>query len=156
MKNPTTLRRVTDADREHLYRVYASTREAELAVVPWDAAQKEAFLRFQFEAQAKYYDEQFPDAAFDVIELDGKSVGRLYVDRREGEIRLVDIALLPEVRGRGIGRAILEEILAEGREKNLLVRIHVEHNNPALRLYHRLGFEKIEEKGVYWLMEWTP
>ena len=156
MRNPTTLRPVTEADRELLYRIYASTRTAELAQVPWDDAQKEAFLRFQFEAQRQYYDQQFPNAAFDVIELGGEPIGRLYVDRRDAEIRLIDIALLPSSRGQGLGGAILADLLAEGRRQGLLVRIHVEQDNPAMRLYRRLGFEKIEEQGVYWLMEWSP
>ncbi len=151
-----TYRRIQDADQELNYRVYASTRAREMARVPWSDAEKEAFLRFQFDAQKKYYDEQFPDASFDLILLDGEPSGRLYVDRREDEIRLVDIALLPEHRGRGIGGRIMRRILHEGEEKGLLVRIHVERDNPAMRLYERLGFEKIEEQGVYHLMEWTP
>ncbi len=100
--------------------------------------------------------ETFTDAAYDIIILDGESIGRLYVDRREDEIRLIDIALLPEHRGGGLGTAILKEILAEGASVRKLVRIHVEQFNPAMRLYERLGFSKIEEQGVYHLMEWTP
>lgn len=145
-----------DDDWEFLYRVYASTREDELAQVPWTEAQKENFLRFQFHAQRTYYDQHFADADFLIIMVDGKDSGRLYIDRREDEIRLVDIALLPSTRGKGIGGSLMADILAEGQQKGLLVRIHVEHNNPAMRLYQRLGFSKIEEQGVYWLMEWTP
>ncbi len=92
----TTLRPVTPDDHELLYRIYASTREDEMAQVDWTREQIEDFLRFQFEAQHKYYMEQFPDAAFDLILLDGEPVGRLYVDRRDDEIRLIDIALLLE------------------------------------------------------------
>lgn len=156
MPRRTDLRPVTDDDREFLFRVYASTREEELSVVPWSDEQKESFLRFQFGAQSRYWNEHFPDASFDVIELDGEPVGRLYVDRRDDEIRLIDIALLPEHRGKGLGGELMDEILTEGAEKGLLVRIHVERENPAMRLYERLGFEKIEEQGVYDLMEWTP
>lgn len=125
-------------------------------MVPWSDEEKDAFLRFQFDAQSKYYAENFGEAAFDVIELEGERIGRLYVDRRDDEIRLVDIAYLPEFRGQGLGGELMAEVLAEGESKGLLVRIHVEHNNPAMRLYKRLGFKKIEEQGVYWLMEWTP
>ncbi len=156
MTTRTTLRPITPADRELLYRIYASTRTEELAAVPWSAKEKEDFLRFQFDAQDKYYAEHFPRAAFDLVLLDGEPIGRLYVDRREDEIRLIDIALLPEHRGGGLGGEIMREVLAEGAESGRLVRIHVEHNNPAMRLYLRLGFEKIEEQGVYHLMEWRP
>lgn len=156
MNTETTLRSITPEDQAFLRRVYASTRADEMAAVPWSEEEKEAFLRFQFDAQHKYYMEQFPRAAFDVIEKDGEPIGRLYVDRRDDEIRLIDIALLPEHRGGGFGGAIMRRILAEGAASEKLVRIHVEHDNPAMRLYRRLGFEKIEEQGVYHLMEWTP
>ncbi len=156
MATTTTLRPITAEDHELLYRVYASTRADEMAAVPWSDAEKESFLRFQFDAQHKYYQQHFTSAAFDLILKDGEPIGRLYVDRREDEIRLIDIALLPEHRGGGTGGSILREILAEGAASGRLVRIHVEHNNPAMRLYRRLGFEKIEEQGVYYLMEWTP
>ena len=152
----TTLRSITPEDQDFLRRVYASTRADEMAMAPWSEEEKEEFLRFQFDAQHKYYQEQFPRAAFDLVLLDGEPIGRLYVDRREDEIRLIDIALLPEHRGCGLGGAIMEEILAEGAAAGKLVRIHVEHNNPAMRLYLRLGFRKIEEQGIYHLMEWTP
>ncbi len=152
----TTLRPIEPEDRELLLRIYASTRAEELAAVPWSEQQRQDFLRFQFDAQHKYYMKHFPRAAFDLILLRGEPVGRLYVDRRDDEIRLIDIALLPEHRGRGLGGAILRDVLAEGAESGRLVRIHVEYNNPAMRLYRRLGFERIEEQGVYHLMEWTP
>ncbi len=150
------LRPIQDNDWEFVYSVYASTREEELKPVPWSAEEKENFLRFQFHAQRTYYDEHFKDAEFSIIEVDGEAAGRLYLDRREDEIRLVDIALLPTCRGQGVGSQLMADILAEGERKKLLVRIHVESNNPAMRLYHHLGFEKIEEQGVYWLMEWIP
>ncbi len=156
MSPSTTLRAATAEDHEILYRIYASTRVDEMAVVPWSERQIEDFLRFQFDAQHKYYTEHFPRAAFDLILLDGKPIGRLYIDRRDDEIRLIDIALLPEHRDDGHGGAIMRGILAEAEQVGKLVRIHVEHNNPAMRLYRRLGFEKIEQQGVYYLMEWAP
>jgi ribosomal protein S18 acetylase RimI-like enzyme len=152
----TTLRPIEPGDRELLLRIYASTRAEELAAVPWSEQQRQDFLRFQFEAQHKYYMQHFPRAAFDLILEGGEPVGRLYVDRRDDEIRLIDIALLPEHRGRGLGGAIMRDVLAEGAASGRLVRIHVERGNPAMRLYRRLGFEKIEEQGVYHLMEWAP
>jgi ribosomal protein S18 acetylase RimI-like enzyme len=108
----------------------------------------------QFVAQSRHYTENYPDAEFQVIELDGQRIGRLYTQRRENEIRIMDIALLPEVRGRGIGTGLLNEILDEARAGNLPVTIHVERMNPALHLYERLGFRFLEERGIYFLMEW--
>jgi GNAT superfamily N-acetyltransferase len=151
-----TLRPISADDMAFLCRVYASTREEELAVTDWSAAQKETFLVMQFNAQHAYYQENYPGAAFQVIMLDGQPIGRLYLDRWPGELRIVDIALLPAFRGRGVGATILDAILAEGRRLGLPVRIHVERFNPALRLYTRLGFRQAADKGVYYLMERLP
>ncbi len=135
-----TLRPIEADDEAFLYRVYAATREAELARVEWDAAQREAFLRQQFAAQHRYYQEHYADTAFQVILVDGRAAGRLYVARWPDEIRIVDIALLPEHRNARIGTALLRELLAEGTRAGKPVSIHVERFNPALRLYERLGF----------------
>lgn len=159
MTKPTqslTLRPVADDDLELLYRIYASTREEELAQVAWAPGQQAAFLQMQFDAQHRYYQANYPGAQFQVIMLDGQPVGRLYLDRRAGELRIVEIALLPEQRNRGVGSALLRAILAEGEGAGLPVTIHVECFNPALRLYERLGFRKVEDKGVYYLMEKPP
>lgn len=151
-----SFRPITEKDKAFLAQVYASTRWDELAPVPWTDDQKKDFLQFQFEAQHTHYMEHFPYASFELILLKNKPIGRLYLDRRQDEIRIVDIALLPDYRNQGIGSKLLKDILAEGQQNQLLVRIHVEQNNPAMALYTRLGFEKVAEQGVYWLMEWHP
>ena len=155
-KHKLTFRPITEDDMGFLFDVYASTREDELAVLDWDDAQKASFLQMQFNAQHKHYQEYFPDASFDIIVWKKRPVGRLYIHRRSDEIRLVDIALLSKYRRRGIGSQLLKDILKEGEKSGLPVRIHVEHNNPALILYEQLGFHHIEDQGVYYLMEWTP
>ncbi len=147
------LRPVQPADGELLFRVYAGTREAELAVVPWDAAQKEAFLRAQFDAQTRWYREHYAGASHDVVLVDGEAAGRLYVYRGGTEIRIVDIALLPDRRGEGVGSTLLRDLLAEADAAGKRVTIHVERLNPALRLYERLGFRLAEDKGIHLLLE---
>jgi ribosomal protein S18 acetylase RimI-like enzyme len=124
--------------------------------VPWDEAQKEAFLRSQFEAQDAWWRENYTDASFDVVLVDGEPAGRLYVHRGVTEIRIVDIALLPEHRGDGIGTRVLHELLDEADSAGKSVTIHVERMNPALRLYERLGFTLAEDKGVYLFLERPP
>jgi ribosomal protein S18 acetylase RimI-like enzyme len=136
--------------------VYASTRTEELAVVPWDEEQKAAFLRVQFDAQDAWWHENYAQASFGVVVVDGESAGRLYVHRGRTEIRIVDIALLPEHRGGGVGTRLLENLLAEADEGGKSVTIHVERMNPALRLYERLGFSVAEDKGVYLFLERPP
>ncbi len=154
------LRWETDKDLPFLAELYASTRREEVAQVPWSDEQREAFLRWQFDNQHAHYQQYYPDCEFLVIEKDSagqhEPIGRLYVDRWEDEIRLVDVALLPENRGAGLGRAILEELLAEGERSGLPVTIHVEYNNRALRLYRRLGFRHVDSNGIYYLMKWSP
>lgn len=144
-----TLRAVTPDDREFLCAVYRSTREAELALVPWDEAAKAAFARQQFDAQDRWWSEQRPDAVRSIVLIDGLPAGRLYVDRTDDEIRVVDITLLPEYRGQGVGESLLVPILDEGDRTGRPVTIHVERHNPALRLYERLGFTVADDLGVY-------
>lgn len=151
-----TLRNVLPSDADFLFGLYASTRASEMALVDWPDEQKTAFLRMQFQAQRQFYSENYPGASFQVVLLDGKPAGRLYTHRREEEIRIMDIALLPEYRNQGIGTGLLARILAQGEEDGLPVTIHVERFNPAMRLYERLGFCFQEERGVYLLMEWKP
>lgn len=148
------LRPIREEDMEFLFRVYASTRQEELAPVPWSEEMKEAFLRQQFAAQHAYYQEHYAGAAFDVILWDGVAAGRWYVARWTDEIRIVDIALLPEYRGRGVGTRLVGEILAEAGRKGLPVCIHVERDNPAHGWYCRLGFRDVSDHGVYRRMEW--
>ena len=150
------LRPVGPGDEELLRRVYASTREQELAVVPWDDSTKDAFLRAQFDAQDRWYREHYAEASYEVVLIDGEPGGRLYVHRGEHEIRIVDIALLPEHRGNGVGTSLLRDVLAEADAAGKRVTIHVERLNPALRVYERLGFSVAEDKGVYLLLARPP
>jgi ribosomal protein S18 acetylase RimI-like enzyme len=136
--------------------VYAGTRAEEMDLVDWSEAQKGAFLRMQFRAQDQFYKDNYRGAEYFVILLDGQPVGRLYLHRRSDELRIMDIALLPAFRGRGIGTTLLKNILEEAVNECLPVSIHVERFNPALHLYRRLGFRLVEERGVYLFMKWFP
>ena len=128
--------------------------------MPWTQEQKEEFLRSQFERQHRHYQEHYPTCQFLVIEQQtetgAEAIGRLYVDRWETEIRVVDIALVPDHRRRGLGTALLRGILAEAEALGLPVTVHVEGQNPAHGLYQRLGFTHVESHGIYHLMRWSP
>jgi ribosomal protein S18 acetylase RimI-like enzyme len=141
-------------DETFLRELYASTRAEELAQVPWTAEQKAQFCAMQFAAQHQHYQTHYPLASRHVIVRAGVSAGRLYVDRGPLEIRIVDISLLPEHRGAGIGTHYLRELQEEAAAEGKQLSIHVEKFNPALRLYQRRGFVEKEDKGVYLLMEW--
>ena len=150
------LRPVEDADRAFLVELYGSTRAAELAQVPWDEGSKRAFVEHQFAAQDTHYRANYPGATLDVVEVDGARAGRLYVHRGPSDIRIMDIALAPGFRGRGIGTALLRTLIEEADASGRKLSIHVEVNNPAQSLYRRLGFEPAGEHGVYVLMERPP
>jgi ribosomal protein S18 acetylase RimI-like enzyme len=150
------LRLALPGDDEFLFSVYASTRAAEMDLVEWDVAQKQEFLRMQLRAQDQYYKENYPGALYQIILCDGEPAGRLYIHRRQDEIRIMDIALLPPWQKRGIASHLLNEILKDADENNLPVTIHVERLNPALHLYERLGFRLAEDKGVYYFMKRLP
>lgn len=154
--SPTvTLRPVTAADRGFLLSVYESTREEELAQVDWPDGAREAFVRMQFDAQDASYRAHNPHGSFDVIAVDGQPAGRLYVDRRPDDIRIVDVALLPEFRGRGVGTHLVTRLTTEASATGRTVSIHVEVHNPAASLYRRLGFVAVAERAVHRRMEWS-
>lgn len=144
-----------EEDLPFLRRLYASTREEELAPVPWTPEQKTAFLSMQFDAQRASY-RQEPATEFLLLLAAGREAGRLYVTRRPEEIHVVDIALLPAERGKGTGTRVLSAILAEGDASGVPVTIHVEKHNPAQSLYSRLGFAPVEDLGVYLFLRRAP
>jgi ribosomal protein S18 acetylase RimI-like enzyme len=150
------LRPVAKADRTFLVELYTSTREEELAQVQWDPGAKRAFVEQQFTAQDAHYRANYPGATLDVIEVDGERAGRLYVHRGPRDIRIMDIALAPEFRRRGIGTTLLRGLMEEADSSGRNLSIHVEMNNPARSLYDRLGFRPAGEHGVYVLMERPP
>ena len=151
---PITLRSIRPDDEAFLFQVYASTRAEEMAVVAWDDEQKQAFLQMQFNAQRLSYQQQFPQAEYQVILRGDVAAGRLIVDRSDEGVLLIDIALLPEHRNAGIGSSLIRDLQAEAAQAEKPVRLHVENFNPAFQLYERLGFKKVGESGFYWLMEW--
>ena len=149
-----TFRPITDADLAFLARLYASTRADELAVTGWSDAQKAAFLQSQFDAQHAHYQQHYTGSDFLVIERAGAPIGRLYLARWTAEHRVIDIAFLTEHRRRGLGAALLTDLLDEAAAAGKAVSIHVEKFNPALALYRRLGFVTAGEAGPYDLMRW--
>jgi ribosomal protein S18 acetylase RimI-like enzyme len=149
------LRPSTDADREFLVGVYGSTRDEELSQVAWAPGEREAFVRMQFDAQDSEYRRHNPHGTFDVIAVDGRPAGRLYVDRRPTDIRIVDISLLPEFRGRGVGGRLIAALMEEAAASARSLSIHVEVHNRAARLYERMGFVVAAEHGVYRRMDWS-
>jgi GNAT superfamily N-acetyltransferase len=151
-----TLREVTTEDEAFLREVYAATRALELSLVPWSDEQREAFLKFQFDAQHSHYRTQFPEASYQIIFKDDEPVGRIYVLREAAEIRILDLTVLPQHRNAGIGSSLMRDLLAEAEQTGKPVSIWVEEFNPSQALFRRLGFSTIQQDGYNSLMQWRP
>jgi ribosomal protein S18 acetylase RimI-like enzyme len=158
-KDPVSvsLRRVTPADREFLISVYGDSRAQELSQVDWDDAQKDAFIRWQFERQDEEYNQRYPNARYEVILVDGVPAGRIWTGADDKQIRLLDIAILRQFQNRGVGTYLLNQLKDEAaREKKALRHMVFVLNDNAYRFYERLGFSTIEDLGGYKHMEWLP
>jgi len=150
------LRPATFEDESFLRQLFASTRAAELALMPWDENQKERFIAMQFQAQSQQYAETYPDADNNVILFNQAPVGRMMVARNEAAISLVDIALLPTYRNAGIGTGLIQDLLKEAAAVGKAVRLSVFASSDAIRLYERLGFSRVGGDAVYLEMKWVP
>lgn len=142
------LRPATDADRELIAAIYATTREEELSQVAWSTGQKRAFTDWQSKQQDAHYTLHYPAFERLVIERDGP-IGRIYVDTTSSEIRLMEVTLLPPFRNQGIGTSLLDALLAYADALGRPASLHVEPFNPAKRMYERMGFGVVETRGVY-------
>ncbi len=150
------LRPITDDDQEFLFQLYASTRDAEKKLVGWPDEQWQSFMQMQFNLQHTQYMANYLNATFQIALLDGIPVGRLYVDRKPNEYRLIDIAVLPAFQRQDIAGTLLGDLLKESDERSIPIGLHVDKSNPALAYYLELGFVVQEDKGVYLFMTRKP
>lgn len=146
----------TGDDLDFLRALYASTRCEELAPLPWSEAEKRAFTDQQFALQRRQYREHYAGAEWLLIRRAGERIGRLYLKRSAGELRLMDIALLPEARNAGLGTRLTRTLLAWADQLDLPVTLHVEPFNRACRLYQRFGFAYTRSTGIYHLLRREP
>jgi ribosomal protein S18 acetylase RimI-like enzyme len=145
-------RAMTDDDLPFAQAVYISTRLDEVAATGWPAEMQHRFLQDQFRLQHAHYRQHYPSAEWLIIERDDVAIGRLYVDETATQVHVIDIALLADQQRSGFGTAILSDLLQDARGSSKGVVVYVEKNNPALALYHRLGFEWVEDHGPYQFM----
>ncbi len=145
-----------DEDLPFLAHLYASTRWEEVARTEWPAEAQARFLAQQFDLQHRHYLQHYPETERLVLEQEGKPIGRVYVEETADMVHLIDIALLPELRGGGIGTAIIGDMLRQAAERRRKILLYVEKNNPVRGLYVRLGFVTTKDEGVYDMMEWIP
>jgi ribosomal protein S18 acetylase RimI-like enzyme len=152
------LREETDADADFVVALYTDTRWQELQQAQWPEAAVREFLAQQSRLQSDHYRLHYPGAELLLIERTGATpatpIGRVYLRAGNDEVRLMDIALLASECGRGIGTALVVALQQETRRRGQRLTLHVEPNNPAQRLYRRLGFALIENRGIYDFLGW--
>ena len=151
-----SFRPVTVQDRDLLLRLYASTRERELALVPWDAGQKALFLQHQFASQDQHYGAYFPDADYSIVVHNGKDAGRIFVTRDEAHIHVLEFTILPEHRGAGVGTEIVRRLQEEARSKALPLTTYLDQFSDSQAWLERRGFTRMADEGIHYKMQWTP
>jgi len=152
-----TLRPERDGDQAFRYRLFCQSRPPEWDMVQIDPQLREQLNRHQFAAQTGSYRTQFAKARFDIIELSGEAIGRIVVDRPGDELHIVDQAIVPHMRSKGLGTAIMRTLMEEAAAAGVPVRLTVgSSNDPSLRLYLRLGFVPTGTVPMYIEMKWLP
>lgn len=148
------LRAIAPGDAPFLRDLYATTRAAELAATGWTEAEQRAFCDSQFALQDRSYQQAYPHARFDVVEVDGSPIGRLLVATGDDVVELLDIALVPGWRDQGVGTLLLRWLQTEAARRHRTVVLMVDSGSPAERLYERLGFQLRTDGPVHREMVW--
>lgn len=156
LRSGLALRAEEPGDWGLLLELYTDVRADEMALVPWDQSQKDEFVRSQLDARERFYHDHIQGVDFRVVMRDGRPIGRLAVARTGVEIRVVDIALLPGERSRGLGTVLIRQLQDEAREAGLPLRLHADQGGREVGLYLRLGFREVDREGLYVAMEWLP
>ena len=159
---PVFLQPASGDDEDFLFRLYARTREEEVTAWGWGAAQRDTFLRMQFQAQRNSYKAAYPQADRNLIVADRVAIGCLLVNLPEtgfapaDQVHLVDISILPEYRNQGIGTGLIRGLLHEAEVMARPLALQVARNNRAIGLYERLGFKLVSANEMYCQMIWHP
>jgi GNAT superfamily N-acetyltransferase len=151
-----TARPAHSGDQDFLYALYAATRAAELVVMGWPEEMRQAFLDQQFNAQHRHYRECYADALWLLLLRNGQPIGRLYWWADGNSTTLIDISLMPDVRGQGIGSAVLALLCDAADGHGQSISLHVEPSNPALHMYLHAGFKLQADLGIHMKMLRPP
>ena len=149
------LRPACKGDETFLCELYATTRHAELTLMPWPAEWKQAFVRMQFDAQTRHYRTMHPKADHSIVMSSGAPIGRLLVDRQDSQVLIVDLTLLPEFHGRGIGTGLVSELQKEASALGQAIIGHVACGNQAEKFWRKMGFQVLPKDEMYSRLYWS-
>jgi ribosomal protein S18 acetylase RimI-like enzyme len=126
--------RATDAD--YLYNLHASTmRDVVAATWGWDEAWQRAHFASRFKPER-----------LALIYCDQEVVGVLEVEDRPDTVYVANLQVLPTWQGRGLGTAVMHEVMRRADARGVSVSLQVlERNAGARRLYERLGFTRVAD-----------
>lgn len=156
LANSISVRPVTPEDASFLLMLYKSSRGDDLRGLGWEEERVSEFLDMQYEAQQRFHANEYRRPVDQIVVSNGQPIGRLMFEPREHEIRCVDIALVPEHRGAGVGTFLLRELQTEAKRQKKPLRLQVIRFSRALPMFDRLGFQRISETGTHFQLEWTP
>lgn len=156
MPDGLNIRPAQQHDKGFLERLYNSTRE-DLRLLDAQPDFIEALIDMQFQAQQDDYAERFPNAMHFIIEKHTEAIGRATLNFSENEIRVVDIAFLPEARGHGFGQAIIQSFQLCAEQSALPLALTVSNmNQMAIQVYLKLGFQVDVKDQLHTCMSWYP
>lgn len=139
-----TYRPAAPEDFNFLYALHRAVMRVYVEEVfgPWDEAWQQA-----------HYRRDHPIHQLRVIQRDGQDVGMLYVEERTEEIFLVSLEVLPAFQRRGIGSAVIRELIEAAARLGKPVALQVLKNNILARnLYQRLGFGVTGDNDTHYIM----
>ena len=154
MSEILTLRPTRADDQEFLYRLFYSVHTEKLRLVPLGEEEKTKLVELMYQGFTRHYSSLAPVSDDRLILLNNESIGRMILLQTREEIRLADLAILPEYRKRGIGSALIGQVQTESMMSKRPVRLQVAQFDRALGLYRRLGFYKTDVEGPYIHLEW--
>jgi len=116
----------------------------------------QSMLEQQYRLQQVAYQEQYPNAITYILFYQRQAVGKVMIDINEHRVHLVDFIMVPSMRGRGLGSAVLEAVELEATQRQLPVHLCVERENTqAKKLYLRHGFKLESCSDTHESMQWT-
>ena len=142
------LRAAKKKDLEFLFEV------STIAMLPVRRVNKPSFQP-NLEEEFKEYAKKFIPEKIKVIQFKKTDVGRLRVVRTSDEIYIGGIQILPKYQNKGIGSAILEDLVKESEELKLPIKLEVAKvNKRGRKFYESFGFVTVGERGTDWIMKY--